>query len=428
MLPRAFLGGKAAGSGDGPAARPPVDARLGRGRSSAVWTLIVLATVLGLLAILATWINRQMLDNQNWTKTSSRLIEDPAIQSALSVYLVDQVYTNVDVPAALAQRLPAPFKPLAGPASAALRQPVTNAIKLLLTRPRVQALWANANRVTHQKLVNVLENKTGFGIQTGSGEVTLDLGELVKQVGPELGLPAAALAQVPPNTGVITVMRSDQLSAAQKGVRAIRVVSLWLVILVFGMYAAALYLAAGARRKTLRNIGWAFIIAGAVILVVRRQGGSYAVNALAPPPYREAGHHAWLIGSSILGQIGRATIFYGLIGVLGAVLAGPTRAATAVRRRMAPVLNEAPGLTWGITALVFFLLVLWGGTHALRTWQGILILGALLALGVAALRRETLAEFAVTTTELPAGGAASTPAKQAPAAETPPADDGARTK
>jgi hypothetical protein len=79
--------------------------------------------------------------------------------------------------------------------------------------------------------------------------------------------------------------------------------------------------------------------------------------------------------------------------VLGAVLAGPTRAATAVRARIAPTLNHRPVLAWSTVLFAYLVLVLWGVTHALRTWQGILLLGALVAVGVAALRRETLAEF-----------------------------------
>jgi len=47
------------------------------------------------------------------------------------------------------------------------------------------------------------------------------------------------------------------------------------------------------------------------------------------------------------------------------------------------VLNERPGLAWAAVGAVFLLLVLWGGTHALRTWWGIVLLGALLAIGVA---------------------------------------------
>ena len=373
--------------------QPKPGAPLSRGRHTAVWVLIVLASLLGLLAILANWVNRQMFDNGEWNKASAQLIQEPAVQSALAVYLVNSLYDNVDVPAALAERLPSNLKPLAVPAAAALRQPATDGARLLLSRPRVQKLWLDTTKVTHDRLVAVLENKTRAGISTGNGEVTVDLGRLLTTLGPQLGLPTAAVARIPPNTGVITVMRSDQLGAAQTAVRAVKAVSLWVLVLVLLMFAAALYLAAGERRATLRNIGWAFVLVGLIVLVVRRAGGNYVVNSLTNTEYRKPANEVWQIYTSVLRDIGWAVVLYGVIGVLGAVLAGPTHAATAVRARIAPVLNGKPGIAWISVAFVFLLLVLWGGTHALRTPAGILILGGLLALGVEALRRQTLAEF-----------------------------------
>ena len=56
-------------------------------------------------------------------------------------------------------------------------------------------------------------------------------------------------------------------------------------------------------------------------------------------------------------------------------------------------MNNRPGVVWAIAGSAFLLLILWGGTHALRTWWGILLLGGLLAAGVAALRRESMLEF-----------------------------------
>ena len=74
-------------------------------------------------------------------------------------------------------------------------------------------------------------------------------------------------------------------------------------------------------------------------------------------------------------------------------MAGPTTAATAVRRRVAPVLNEQPGVAWAAVVARLPAAVLWGGTHALRTGWGIVLLGALIAIGVVALRHQTLREF-----------------------------------
>jgi RsiW-degrading membrane proteinase PrsW (M82 family) len=110
---------------------------------------------------------------------------------------------------------------------------------------------------------------------------------------------------------VITVMRSDQLAAAQTAVQAIRVLSAVLLVLVLGLYALAVYLARGQRRQTLRNVGWAFIFGGLVILVARRLAGQAVVDALTTPSSHDASHRAWLIGTSILSQIGWAAILYG---------------------------------------------------------------------------------------------------------------------
>ncbi len=378
------------------AAAPPPAAsphHLTRGRKIAVWSLIGLATLIGLISILTIWVNRQMLDNDSFKKASAQLVRDPEIRGALSVYLVNQLYNNVDVSGQLEKQLPSNLKPLAGPVAAGLRQPATEAVAFLLSQGRVQQIWINSTALAHQQLVNVLENKTGAGIDTGNGVVTVDLSELVKELGTQLGLPASALDRLPASTGRIEVMRSDQLGAAQTGVQIIRVASVFILILVLALYALAIYLARGRRRETLRSIGWAFVFVGLVVLVIRTVGGNYAVNALTQPVYRKPANHVWLIETSILGELGRAVIIYGIVGVLGAVLAGPTHAAIAVRRWMAPMLRERPGLSWGILGFVYLLIILWGPTHALRTLWGILFLGALIAFGFELIRRQTIREF-----------------------------------
>jgi len=366
---------------------------LSRRRRVGIWTLIVLATVIALVSTLTLWVKRGVLDNHGWNTATKQVIEDPTLKAALSTYLVNQLYQNVDVSAALEQRLPKNLKPLAAPLAGALEQPATNAVNFLFTRPRVEQLFINASSVAHQKVVNVLENKTGHGISTGKGVVTLDVHELIVELGTQLGLPSGVLQKVPKNAGVLTLMRSNQLKAAQTGVRVIKVASVWLLVLVFAMYAAAVYLARGARRATLRNVGWALLILGLVVLVIRRLLGSYLVSALAKPGYEASTHRLWIIGTAVLGQLADALVFYGIFVVLAAVVAGPTRPATAIRRWFAPVLNERPAIAWSVAGALYLLILLWQPTHALGTWWGILLFGALAAAGVAALRRETLVEF-----------------------------------
>lgn len=358
-----------------------------------IWTLVVLATVLALVSIMTTWVKRQMLDNTAWNRATTQIVQDPKVQAAIATYTVDQLYANVDVGKALSDRLPPNLKRLGPPLAGALAQPATQGVTVLLGRPRVEKLFINAAAIAHEKLVNVLEDKTGKGISTGNGVVTLDLHQLIVEVGTQLGLSQDALAKLPGKAGTVTLMKSDQLSAAQTGVQAVRTLSAWLLVAVLVLYGIAIWLARGARRATLRNSGIGLALVGLLVLVIRHLLGNYIVDSLASPGYQPATHRLYLIGTSILGQIGAAALLYGVIAVLGAVFAGPTAPAVWLRRRTAPVLNERQGLVWGGVGFVYLLLIWWGGTHALRTWWGILLLAGLIAIGVVALRRQTLTEF-----------------------------------
>jgi putative oligomerization/nucleic acid binding protein len=369
---------------------PPI---LSRRRKIAVWVLVVLGSVVLLVSILTTWVQRQVLDNASWKHASQELIQDPKVQDTLSVYLANQIFDNVDVTAALQKRLPAQLDPLAPQIAGALRGAVPNAIGTLLERPRVQQLWVNASSAAQQKLVNVLEDKTGHGISTGNGTVTIDLHQLLTDVANKLGLPGKVIAKLPKDKGQIVVMKSTQLRTVQKAVKVINVFSVLLLIAVLALFALAIYLARGARRATLRNVAFSFIVVGLLILLVRRFAGNHVVTALTTPEYDDTVRRVWVIGSAILGDIGRAMIFYGVIALLGAMLAGPTRIATWVRRRIAPTVVEQPGVAWGAVGGLFLLLVFWGPTHALTTWWGILLLGGLIALGFEALRRAMAREF-----------------------------------
>src|SRR2546430_1233661 len=101
---------------------PSPDAVAGRGAMVAARVLLVLATVLPVWAIFALWVTRQALDTNEWTGTSPRLLQDARVRSALSTYLVDQLYANVDVAGELRSLAPKDLRPLAGPAAGGLRQ------------------------------------------------------------------------------------------------------------------------------------------------------------------------------------------------------------------------------------------------------------------------------------------------------------------
>ena len=369
------------------------ETKLSKKRRILIWVLVALGSVVLLVSILTVWVQRQVLDNNSWRHASQQLIQDPKVQDTLSVYLTNTIFDNADVTGALEKRLPAQLDPLAPQIAGALRGAATNTIGVLLERPRFQQLFVNASSAAQQKLVNVLEDKTGHGISTGNGTVTLDLRQLLGDIAAKLGLPGTLISKIPPDKGQIVVMKSSQLSTVQKGVKVINVFSVFLLIAVLALFALAIYLARGARRTTLRNVAFSFIVVGLLVLLVRRFTGNNVVTALTSPEYDGTVRRVWVIGTAILGDIGLAMIFYGVIALVGALLAGPTRIATRIRRWFAPTVLEQPAIGWGVVGGLFLLLVLWAPTHALTTWWGILLLAGLVALGYEAFRRGLQREY-----------------------------------
>ncbi len=147
-----------------------------------------MATLLAVVAAMTTWVRAQALDTDEWVESSTELLESPAVTDALAVFLVDEIYTALDVESEFAEILPEDFSRLAAPLSAALRGPATEAAQRLVASDRFRATWATANRVAHQSIVNILRDETRTGISATDGAITLELGDLVRVVAADLGL------------------------------------------------------------------------------------------------------------------------------------------------------------------------------------------------------------------------------------------------
>jgi len=362
--------------------------------------LLVLATVIGIAATFAVWVNRQALNTNNWSSTSSQILQDKKVQTALSAYLVHELFTNVNVSADLQTILPKPLQPLAGPAAAGLQQLAGQVAPKVLASPQVQAAWVQANIAAHKQLLKVL-NGGGSVVSTKSGVVTLNLQALVKQLAATLGITSQVLAvqqklgiTVPPSAGQLVIMRSDQLGTAQDLANAVKSLAIVLPAIALLLFALAVYLARGRRLQTLRTTGWCFVVIGIVLLLIRRVGGDEIVNGLVKvASNKPAVHDVWTIATSLLYAIAVAMIAYGLVIVVSAWLAGPTRPATAIRKWLAPTLRDSPAVAYSVVGGLLLLVVLWGPTPAFRNVWWILVFAILLALGVTMLRRETELEF-----------------------------------
>jgi len=360
-------------------------------RSWLPWTLVILAAVIGLVAALNVWVKRQALSTDNWTSASSQLLENDEIRGALSVYLVNQLYTNVDVAQRLQQRLPPQLAPLAPQIAAGLEPVAVRTADQLLARPKVQQLWREANRHAHQLLVAVLEGKKGILVST-DGNVVLNLQPILKQLSEETGLGGRLQGKFPADAGKITVMKGNELDAARTTVKVIKVFSYLLFFLPTARYAAAVFLPR-QRRTVLLGVGISVLVVGLLVLVVRRFAGDYLVDALTGnPDSKHAVDATWAIGTQLLRNTGINAVIYGTAIVFAAWVAGPGRAAAWVRRTAAPTMRERPLVVYGVVSLILLLILLAGPTDAERILPLLILFGFAYA-GTEVLRRQTAREF-----------------------------------
>ncbi len=354
--------------------------------------LVLLATIAGVLSVFALWGKRQLLETETWSTTSGELIENAEIQEAVSGFIVASIFEGVDVEQALAERLPDELVPLAGPASAGLRNVAGDVALRALDQPRVQQLWVQANEGAHARLVTLIEDR-GTYLSTAGGVVTLDLKQLLEAVTVQLGIGSKLVAKLPADAASLEVMRSDQLGTAQRVVNALQRVGYLLTALTLLLYAAAVGIASGRRRRTLRDAGIGFVAIGVIALLARTFAREPVVSALSQAPATDAPvGAAFDIGTSLLRETAQSIIAYGVVIVAAAWLAGPSAWATGLRRAVAPYLRQ-PRFAYGGLAVVLVLLFWWDPLVATHRFVPSIILVLLLAIGTEALRRQVAGEF-----------------------------------
>jgi len=367
-------------------------------RGVLVWSLLGLATLLLFVSSLTVWSKRQLLDDQAWADSSAQLLANDEVRGAIAQKLSDGLFARVDVEAQLRERLPERSQGAAPALAAALQNTVgPAAADRLLQRPRVQALWENANKRAHAAVLRVLEGKElgkNGNISTANGEVTLDLRPAITRLATRLGVEDKLKANADPSAGQLVIMKSSQLSAAQTAVKVLKALSSLLLIAVVALYALAIYLAQGRRRLLLGATGASLLFVGLVIASLRRFLGGVIVDALVKTEAnKQPVRVIWSLETSVMRDIAVILVVYGALVLLATGLAGPNRPAVAVRRWLAPSFRHHPIAVWAAALALFLILLAWGPTAGNRQLLGVLLLAATTAVAIEALRRQTLREF-----------------------------------
>jgi len=353
----------------------------------------VAASLLAFLAIFTSWVDRQLLDTDQWVETSGKLLEDEAISDAIADYSVEQLYANVDVSGQLQKRLPEDLKPVAGPLSGGLREFATRAAEEALRQPRVQGLWQDANRVAHSQLIEIL-NGDNEVVSTETGRVVLDLRPIVLQLADRIGLRKQAEERLPSDVAQLEVADAEQLQTARTITRILEGLAWLFSIGTLVLFAIAAYLARGSRWVVVLGYGLGLVAAGLAAIAIRSASSGLVVDELArTEAARVPAEHAWQISTSLLHSIATSVIALGVLFTVAAFLASPANGAVTIREATAPQLRDRPGVVWGVFAAAVFLFLIVYPPDGTRQLVIVLVLIGLAAAGIEALSRKTHHEF-----------------------------------
>lgn len=370
---------------------------MSRPRSShpfAVSTLLVLAALVGALAIGGIWANQQLLDTGTWVSTSGRMLHSPEVRQRISRFLATELVDEAE-----AQLAAAGEEELAEELLPPLRRRAPELAAAALRSAQFRRIWLEANRIGHRELVRVLdEEATAKG---ADGRMVIDLTPALRDLADELGegrlgqLAGGSLGRfVEPGTARIEVLEARELERAQDAVRVIRKVPVPATIAFCVLVGLALLLGRARFGRTLAGVGLSLVAAGGLALLARALAGHGIVDELlSRDADRAAAEAAWRIATSTIVDLSVAAIGLGALLLLWGVLLGESGLALGLRERLGPLVATPLAWVWmlAVVVLLFLGLLAWAPIAALGDPLGAVLfalafIGGAAAVGWAAAR------------------------------------------
>jgi len=264
--------------------------RRGRGRSVVAVVLVVLATLLAPVAVVAAWAERTLTDTDRYVATVAPLASDPVVQDAVAGRITRELMERLDV-AGLVQQAVGELQgtlqdrdlaPRASAALDALEAPLTSGVESfvretadrVVTSPQFASAWTEANRVAHRQLVQVMRGSGGDVLQVSrDGELTIQLSGVIDLLKERLVARGLGAAQnIPSVDASFTLAQSTQLVQVQNRYGQVVALGAWLPWVVLGLYAAGVLVAVRPLRALVGAglaLALAMVTLGAALAVAR---------------------------------------------------------------------------------------------------------------------------------------------------------------
>jgi hypothetical protein len=316
--------------------------RAHRTRGVIAWILVVLASLLIPIAVMAGWAIRTVADTNQYVATMAPLARNEIIVNRLADKATDALFSTHIVQDKVTAALPPKAKPIVTPIVNTVHNYVHNVALQVFESPKFGHLWDTLNRHTHQAVVDVLTGK-----QSALAQKVEQNGGIVLKVTPALNTIADKL-----NARGITVFNPIKAISKEGGV-GITVVSKaqvskfsgffnlvvklrWIIPIVALVLAAIGISVAVKRRKTLLRMAIGVGLVTLLFLAALSLGRVTFLNT-ASSHHLDTGVAAavWDTLLRFLKTSLRWTLFATLVAAFAAWVAGPARYAVWIRSKCA---------------------------------------------------------------------------------------------
>ena len=320
-------------------------------RAPVASVLIVIGCLLAPVSVLGVWTANQVSDTSRYVANVEPLGHDPAIQTALTDTLTNEITSRLDVTGFADQaasalsskglpRVGSLLKTFGPSIASAVGGFIHGQIHKIVTSPRFARAWVQANTVVHQELVKALSGRGGSAVSVSNGQVVLDLAPFIKIIKQDLASRGFTLVNSLPDIHpTLTLFSAKYLVKAQTGYRLINDLKIVLPILTLLLLGAGVYVARGHRRALIgAGLGFAasMLVLGAGLDIVR----SMSLNSVPASVPADAAAALFDTLVRFIRTALRTLLLVGLVVAAGAFFTGPS--VTAVRTRSA----LASGLGW----------------------------------------------------------------------------------
>jgi hypothetical protein len=321
-------------------------------RTVSATTLIVLGAAVLSVSVAAVWINRTIMDEDRWVATVAPLAQDPDIQAYAAQQASNAIIGSVDIQGRVQQilsPLPTQAQALATPITGAIEQSVREAATKVAQSPQFYDAWAQMNRSVHKGFIAAISDRRGAVVQKSGGTVTLDVGVLVDRVKrglAEKGLGFVDRVNIPVAKRKVVLFDSPAIARLGSAVRFLNASASVLPLVALLLLAAGVALAPDRPRAVLWLGGSIAVATVLPIQAVYLAEVPFARAALAlgdmPGPAAQA---AYRIVFRDLVAADRLLAAVGLVFICGALVAGPSRWAMALRSGLQSGLGRV-GAEW----------------------------------------------------------------------------------